>query len=222
MNPDKNWLVSYSAAYDAVVGAYLEAVNVGKIKSDRVLPDRRTAIDKRAIDEPVAVTRTGLALDEIADLVHHGGSEQAVYAFAREDYRHWEEQLGRSFRSGSFGENLTTVGLDVQNSKIGDRWQVGTALLEVTDVRIPCATFARHINEPRWVKRFTEHGVPGAYLRVIETGQVASGDPVLVVESRDHDLTVGRLFRARTTNRSDLASFAVEPRVAAGLLAKIT
>lgn len=199
----------------------VEAVNVGKARPDRGKPRLKTAIDKRPVSGSVRVERLGLANDIIVDKKHHGGIDQAIYAFAREDYAHWEAELGRSIDSGSFGENLTTVGVDVQYARIGERWRVGTALLEVTDVRVPCATFARFIEEPRWVKRFTEHGVPGAYLRVIETGVVQAGDPAVVVESRDHDLTVERLFRAHTTDRPDLASFASEPRAAAKILEKV-
>jgi MOSC domain-containing protein YiiM len=159
--------------------------------------------------------------DEIADLKHHGGHDQAVYAFAREDYAHWEAELGRPLAAGSFGENLTTVGLDVQGARIGERWLVGRALLEVTGVRIPCSVFAGFVDEPQWVRRFTEHGVPGAYLRVIEPGLVAAGDPVSVVEVPAHDLTVGYAFRAGTTRPDLLPSLAAEPRLGRALRTRV-
>jgi MOSC domain-containing protein YiiM len=155
----------------------------------------------------------GLAGDEVADTKHHGGVDQAVYAYAREDLDAWQHELGRPLRSGEFGENLTTVGLDVQNARMGERWQVGSALLEVAGVRIPCSTFQGFLGERAWVKRFTERGIPGAYLRVVSEGSVCVGDQIDVVERRPHDLTVGLTFRALTTRRELLPQLAAEPRV---------
>ncbi len=102
-----------------------------------------------------------------------------------------------------FGENLTTHGLDVSGALIGERWRIGPeVLLEVTSGRIPCATFQGHLGEKRWVKRFTERGAPGAYLRVIEPGEIRAGDPVDIVHRPDHDVTVALYFRAVTTERT--------------------
>lgn len=197
-------------------------MNVGRVQPTPHGKLKRTAIDKHPVEGPVRIGELGLTGDEIGDLVHHGGHDQAVYAFAREDYAHWEAELGRPLRSGVFGENLTTHGLDVQGARMGDRWRVGGTLLEVTSVRIPCSVFAGFLDEPRWVKRFTEHGVPGAYLRVLETGAVAAGDPIVIDERRDHDLTVGFVFRACTTERHLLARVAEEPRIGESLRAKAT
>ena len=197
--------------------AQLEAVNTGRIRPTEHGSLRRTAIDKRPVDHPVLIHALGVGDDEIADLVHHGGPDQAVYAFAREDYAHWEAELGRPLSPGAFGENLTTVGLDVQNARIGERWRVGAALLEVTGVRIPCSVFAGFVGEPQWVKRFTQHGVPGAYLRVIEPGHVQAGDQIEVVETRDHHLTVGLAFLAGTTRPDLLPELVTEPRLGRAL-----
>ncbi|MFI5425693.1 MOSC domain-containing protein [Aeromicrobium sp. UC242_57] len=123
----------------------------------------------------VQVHRLGVGDDEIADQKFHGGPDQAVYAYAREDLDMWEREIGRPIRAGEFGENLTTRGVDVQNARLGDRWQIGSALLEVAGVRIPCSVFQGFVDERGWVKRFTEKGVPGAYLRVIEEGQIRGG-----------------------------------------------
>jgi MOSC domain-containing protein YiiM len=201
--------------------AYLEAVNVGTIRPTPFGTLRRTAIDKRPVEGPVLVGPLGVAGDEIADARHHGGSDQAVYVYAREDYVHWEAELGRDLVAGSFGENFTTVGLDVQGARLGDRWRVGACLFEVTGVRIPCATFAGFVDEPQWVRRFTEHGVPGAYLRVIEPGPVAAGDAIRVVETRPHDLTVGYAFRALTTEPDLLPALAAEERLGARVREKL-
>lgn len=201
--------------------AHLEAISTGRIGPTGFGVLKRTAIDKRPVSGPVWIGQSGVDGDQIADLEHHGGPDQAVYVYAREDYEFWERELGRPLASGSFGENLTTVGLDVQNARLGERWRVGQVLLEVTGVRIPCSVFAGFVDEPHWVRRFTERGVPGAYLRVIGPGTVCAGDPIEVVETRDHDLTVGFAFRAATTRPEWLAELAAEERLSARLRAKV-
>ncbi|OIK04913.1 MOSC domain-containing protein [Streptomyces monashensis] len=169
-----------------------------------------TGIDKKPADGPVRVTApgpkgtgaSGLAGDAVCDLRHHGGDEQAVYAFAREDLDDWERELGRSLANGCFGENLTTCGLDVSGALIGERWRVGADLvLEVTSGRIPCRTFQGHLGERGWVRRFTRKAATGAYLRVIEPGEIRSGDPVEIVHRPDHGVTAAMEFRAATTER---------------------
>ncbi len=201
--------------------AHLEAVNVGRIRTTRFGTLGRTAIDKRPLAGPVRIGIFGVDGDEIADLKHHGGTDQAVYAFAREDYAYWEVELGRPLPAGSFGENLTTAGLDVQGARLGERWRVGNCLLELTGVRIPCAVFAGFVAEPDWVRRFTEHGVPGAYLRVVEPGVVSPGDRIEVAETRPHDLTVGYAFRAATTERAKLPALAAEERLGRALRRRV-
>lgn len=157
---------------------------------------------------PKGTGGSGLAGDAVCDLRHHGGSDQAVYAFAREDLDAWERQLGgRKLANGSFGENLTTAGVDVSGALIGERWRVGPELLlEVTSGRIPCRTFADHIGEEKWVRRFTREAVTGAYLRVIEPGTIRAGDPVEIVHRPDHEVTAALQFRATTTERTLLPS----------------
>lgn len=200
--------------------ASVEAISAGRVRPGKQRV-RQTAIDKRPVQGPVRIEPLGVAGDEVADRRHHGGLDQAVYAFAREDYAHWEAELGRPLAAGAFGENLTTVGLDVQGARIGERWQVGGCLLEVTDVRIPCQTFADFIGEQHWVRRFTEHGVPGAYLRVIEPGEVRAGDSITVAETRPHDLTVGYAFRAATVEPALLPALAGEARLGRGLAGRV-
>jgi MOSC domain-containing protein YiiM len=169
-----------------------------------------TGIGKQPVDGPVRVADpgpkgtggSGVAGDAVCDLRHHGGSDQAVYAVAREDLDAWERSLGRPLANGAFGENLTTSGLEVSGARIGERWRIGPDLvLEVTSGRIPCRTFAGHLGEKRWVKRFTEAAAPGAYLRVIEPGEIRAGDPVEIVHRPDHDITVRMQFLAATTRR---------------------
>ena len=118
----------------------------------------------------------GLDGDEYGDKENHGGVEQAVYAYAREDLDWWTEQLGRELRNGIFGENITTAGLDVTGALIGETWLLGTAVVQVTAPRIPCVTFKSWLDEQHWVKRFAQGRRPGAYLRVLTEGTVAAGD----------------------------------------------
>jgi MOSC domain-containing protein YiiM len=157
-----------------------------------------TAIDKRPLDEPVAVRRLGLYGDVIADREHHGGPDKAVYAYAQESADRWADELGGPVAPGQFGENLRTAGLDVDGAEVGERWQVGDEgagpLLEVTMPRIPCQTFGRYLGQERWVRRFSAGGLPGAYLRVVRTGRLAAGDAVTVVHRPGHGVSVARWF----------------------------
>ncbi|MEU3835439.1 MOSC domain-containing protein [Streptomyces microflavus] len=182
-------------------------------------PGGLSGIDKRPFEGVVRVSDpgprgtggSGLAGDAVCDLRNHGGSDQAVYAFAREELDAWQRQLGgRELANGSFGENLTTLGVDVSGALIGERWRVGAELLlEVTSGRIPCRTFADHIGEEKWVRRFTQEAVTGAYLRVIEPGTIRAGDPVEIVHRPDHGITAALQFRAVTTERTLLPSLLV-------------
>jgi MOSC domain-containing protein YiiM len=168
-----------------------------------------TGINKQPVDGPVAVRapgpktvglHSGLVGDQIFDIDHHGGDDQAVYAYAREDYDWWQTQLHRQLPAGMFGENLTTAGVDVNGAVIGELWQIGDDLiLQPTFGRIPCATFAARMAEPHWVKRFTRENRSGAYLRVVEPGDVRAGDPVTVLDRPGHGVTIAAAFRAYMT-----------------------
>ncbi|SHN51885.1 MOSC domain-containing protein YiiM [Geodermatophilus obscurus] len=175
------------------------------------LPGRRpnrSGIDKRPVAGRVAVHLLGLDGDVQVNRRYHGGEGQAVYAYAQEDAGWWAAELDRELPAGRFGENLRTTGLDLTGAVLGERWRVGTALLEVTSCRIPCANFERFWGVPQLVKRFTARGASGAYLRVLETGDVGAGDAVEVVSRPDHGVTVGQLFRATTTQRRRLPEIA--------------
>ncbi|MFB0616855.1 MOSC domain-containing protein [Streptomyces sp. AGS-58] len=188
------------------------SVNVGRPRRVPYTgqPDGLTGIDKRPADGPVRVTApgpkgtggSGLAGDAVCERRFHGGNDQAVYAFAREDLDAWERELGRPLPDGCFGENLTTDGLDVSGALIGERWRIGPAVvLEVTSGRVPCRTFQGHLGERGWVRRFTQKGASGAYLRVIEPGEIQAGDAVEIVRRPDHGVTAALQFRAVTTDR---------------------
>lgn len=195
----------------------LESVNVGARRAIRA-KSGFTGIDKVPTPARVEVSApgpkgsggSGLAGDVICDTESHGGDDQAVYAYAREDLDWWKSQLRRPLRSGVFGENLTTVGLDLTQARIGDRLRIGDGVvLQVTGPRIPCATFAAWMEEKGWLKTFTRRARPGAYLRVVVGGAIRAGDPVAVEFRPDHEVTVGTVFRALT----------LEPELLPGLLA---
>ena len=143
----------------------------------------RTGLWKLPVEGPVAVGELGLEGDFQGDRRYHGGPAKAVYAYAGEDVAWWEEQLGRELGPGFFGENLTLSGVDVSGARIGERWEVGTSLLETTEPRAPCWKLQAKLGEPRFVKRFAQAGRPGAYLRVVRPGEVSAGDAVGVASS---------------------------------------
>jgi MOSC domain-containing protein YiiM len=196
--------------------ATLLSVNLGHRTPTRHNDSGVTGIDKRPSAEPVEIRdpgprtgRSGLPGDLIGDPRSHGGTDQAVYAFAREDLDVWQAELGRPLPGGVFGENLTTLGLDVSGALVGERWRVGAdCVLEVTSPRIPCSTFATWLEDQKWVKRFTERGAPGAYLRVISAGVVKAGDEITVLSRPAHDVSIAFMFRAMTTEKSSLPQLA--------------
>jgi len=156
----------------------------------------RTAIDKQPCHGPVTIGRLGAGDDVQMDKEHHGGPFQAVYAYAREDLDWWTEQLGRELGNGVFGENITTAGLDVSGALMGETWRLGTAVVQIASVRVPCATFAGWMGERHWVKRFAAADRPGAYLRVLEEGVAGQGDPIEVLSRPPHSVTVAEALRA--------------------------
>jgi MOSC domain-containing protein YiiM len=163
----------------------------------------RTAIDKRPAGRPVVLEAAGPVGDTVLDRKHHGGRDQAVYAYAAEDLQTWSTKLSRPLAPGTFGENLTTEGVDVTGAVIGEVWAVDSSgggdpvLLQVTCPRVPCVTFQAWMGEAHWVRRFTEQGAPGAYLRVLGQGAVAAGAPLRVVDRPGHGVTIGEVFQPR-------------------------
>jgi MOSC domain-containing protein YiiM len=172
---------------------------------DRLLRDSGTigitAIDKRPVDGPVRVRPLGLHADVQADRKHHGGEDQAVYAYADEDATYFAAALDRVIEPGLFGENLRVSGVDVTSAVIGERWHVGeTLVLQVTLPRIPCGTFARRMGVDKWVKRFSDEGRPGAYLRVVKSGPVTAGDTIVVADRPRHGVTIADVFAGLTAD----------------------
>jgi MOSC domain-containing protein YiiM len=179
------------------VPATLLSVNVGRAQT--VPGGRRfvrTAIWKTPVDGRIAVRGDPVAGDEQADRRVHGGPDKAVYAYAAEETRRWEAELGRELGAGAFGENLTVEGLDVSGAQPGDRWAIGTTVLEVTQPRLPCFKLGVRMSDPRFVQRFAQAGRPGAYLRIVQEGELAAGDAVEVLARAEHGVTVRDMAHA--------------------------
>jgi MOSC domain-containing protein YiiM len=191
------------------------SLNVGVPRANPAKKLGMTGIDKRPVDHPVYVRapgpkttglHSGLVGDPIGDVKHHGGNDQAVYAYAREDYDWWEKELDRHLAPGAFGENLTTTGIDVNGALIGEVWQVGDELeLQPTFGRIPCATFQARMEEPRWLKRFTQENRTGAYLRVLTPGHVRAGDSITISYRPAKSVSIAEAFHIYMLDPSSLA-----------------
>ena len=179
--------------------AHIASVNVGRPREIQVGDTLvRTSIWKDPVAGRIAVRGVNLAGDDQSDRRVHGGDRKAVYAYAREDLDWWGERLGRPLGSGTFGENLTTQGLDVSGARVGERWQVGTALLEVTQPRLPCYKLELRMDRTGFIDEFIDGGRPGAYLRIVEEGEVGAGDNVQIVSRPDGAPSMTEVMRAKT------------------------
>jgi MOSC domain-containing protein YiiM len=186
------------------------SVNVGGIRTILYRgKDVPTGIFKNPVKGKVPLRGVNLLGDEQADRKVHGGPEQAVYAYASEDYAWWEGELSRSLPSGQFGENLTTRGIDIGTALIGERWRVGSALLQITAPRLPCFKLATKMEEPHFIKRFAAALRPGTYFAVVEEGEIGAGDPIEVALRPAHRLTVAEMARIYLFQRERLAELLV-------------
>lgn len=183
------------------------SVNLGQPRPSTAHPDRPTGIDKTPVAElpvrdpgPRAASGSGgsgVVGDFIGDRQHHGGSSQAVYLVAVEELAHWSGELQRDLPPGAFGENVTTEGIDLDALLLGTRLRIGEDVeLEVRVPREPCSTFAAHMGERGWVKRFAARGRTGAYCAVVTPGTIRAGDALVVVNEPDHDIDLVTVFRA--------------------------
>ncbi len=168
----------------------------------------KTGIDKRAVDGPITFANEEVTGDVIVDRNHHGGFDQAVYAYSREDADWWQNQLGITIDNGRFGENLTTSGIDVNQALVGERWKIGSTILEVSQPRIPCRVFAGFWQRPTMIKEFMESGKPGTYLRIIQEGQINAGDAIEILSKPDHQITIVDLYAAKNGERSKIQEIA--------------
>jgi MOSC domain-containing protein YiiM len=190
------------------------SVNVGTVREF----EYNGRLAKSAIWKSPAVGRitargVNLAGDDQADRKAHGGPDKAVYAYAVEDLRWWEQELGRPLGYGEFGENLTTEGIEMNDALVGERWEIGTTLLEVAEPRIPCWRLAVRMNDKMFPRRFTQALRPGAYLRVVVEGDVGAGDEIWIVERPDHDLSIRDVFRIYTHDRDEAERLLAVPKM---------
>ena len=156
----------------------LVSVNAGRSEPMRIGARTVETGIRKAPVERGHVGALGLAGDVVADTENHGGLDQALYLYSCEDYAFWADELGGEPEPGTFGENLTLSSFGSEPVRIGDRFRIGAAVVEVTAPRIPCSVFATRMGEPGWVKRFADARRPGLYVRVLEPGEVAAGDAV--------------------------------------------
>jgi len=164
----------------------------------------RTGIDKRSVTGAIEFKNNGVVGDRVIDTNVHGGYEQAVYAYAREDAQWWEREINEEIPAGRFGENLTTEGIDVNAAIIGEQWKIGSVILEVSQPRIPCRVFAGFWKRATLIKDFTQAGRPGTYLRIIQEGTAQAGDSIEVIFKPDHTISISDLFAAKSGERSKI------------------
>jgi MOSC domain-containing protein YiiM len=174
------------------------STNISKIKTVvHNSKEVKTGIFKIPTNEPAVIEKLNIIGDEQADLVNHGGVDKAVYAFSHNHYDYWRQTLkNENLNFGIFGENFTITDLDEENIHIGDHIRVGTALLEVSQPRVPCFKLAIALNNKNSLKLFTQHYCTGVYFRVLEQGVAKTGDSVVIEKKASHDISVKRLFQA--------------------------
>jgi MOSC domain-containing protein YiiM len=163
-----------------------------------------TSIFKSPVEGRVAVRRHNIDGDRQSDLTVHGGPNKAVYCYPAEHYLYWKEQLpGMDLRYGAFGENLTTEGITEEAVSIGDQFRVGSAVLQVTQPRMPCFKLNLRFGLATMVKKFWQSGRSGIYFSVVEEGDVAAGDPVERIAAGPEEISVAdvvRLYRGDETS----------------------
>jgi MOSC domain-containing protein YiiM len=182
------------------------SVNVGREEAiEHGSRTFRTGIRKRPASDAVHVGAESVAGDTISDKQHHGGADQAVYAYSADDYDWWSTQLGREVLPGTFGENLTIEGLPT-DMNVGDRLLIGDVLLEATAPRIPCGTLAAQMQDSGFGLSFRKAERPGIYFRVLNEGEVAAGDAVTFIENPAPVVSILDLYRLAYDLRPDPAA----------------
>jgi len=163
-----------------------------------------TGIFKVPVDGPLHLGRTNLDGDGQADLKVHGGPDRAAYVYSLDSYDWWARELGHPMHPGDFGENLTLTGFTDADVRIGDRIRIGEALVEPTSPREPCYKLGMRMADKRFVERFSRADRVGFYVRVIEEGAVAAGDPAVLEAAADGQPTIAELHRVYAYARDDV------------------
>lgn len=189
----------------------LQSISSGRLLSVNVAEPRTvmwqghavtSAIWKSPVAGPLAVAGVNIAGDDQADRQAHGGPDKAVYAYSAQDYAFWRDEFGVAVEPGLFGENLTIDGIDVSHARVGERWEVGSVLLEVSQPRIPCYKLGMRLQDVAFPRQFAAAERPGAYLRILREGSLQSGSTVRVVHRPEHEVDVAFVSRAYHTDRS--------------------
>jgi MOSC domain-containing protein YiiM len=190
------------------------SVNVGGVREFEYNGrPAKSAIWKSPVSGRIAVRGVNLEGDTQADRAAHGGPDKAVYAYAIEDVRWWENYIGRPLSYGAFGENLTTEGIDVNNALVGERWQIGTVVLEVSEPRVPCWRLGVRMNDKLFPRYFTEALRPGSYLRIVVEGDLAAEDEIRVLDRPGHNLTIRDVFRIYTRDHDEIERLLEVPQM---------
>ena len=192
MKADLEKLLTDAQAPGLVLSVNVSATRTVLSRSKQV----RTGIYKKPVMGRVRVRGVNIEGDEQADRENHGGPHKAVYAYAHEDYEWFSRQYSRRFLPGDFGENLTTVHLDVTHALIGEHWKIGSAEFEVSEPRIPCYKLGIKLNDPAFPAAFAKALRPGAYLRIIKEGELGASDSVQIISRPDHGVTVSDVANA--------------------------
>lgn len=188
----------------------LRSINISEIKelefNGRTV---KSGIDKKPAEGAVELLKKGLIGDKQADPSVHGGLDKAVYAYTAEHYDYWQEKLSvKELPYGQFGENFTVESMDDQEVLIGDIYRVGSALLQVTQPRVPCFKLGIRMNDPMFPGKFLKSGRYGFYLRVLEEGTVEAGDSIELVEKSDSEMSVWEIMQimhaGSATNSNDV------------------
>jgi MOSC domain-containing protein YiiM len=192
----------------------LLSVNVGRpqVFEYRGQP-AKSAIWKSPVLGRVVVRRTNLDGDGQADRKAHGGFHKAVYAYAIEDAHWWQHELDRPLAYGAFGENLTTEEIEISSAIVGERWQIGTTVLEVSEPRSPCWKLGVRMNDPLFPRRFAEAMRPGSYLRVVSVGTIGAGDEIRILSRPDHGLTLRDVSRIYSRDRKEAVRLLENPNL---------
>ena len=173
----------------------------------------KSAIWKSPVVGRIAARGVNLAGDDQADRKVHGGPDKAIYAYAVEDTRWWERELGRELAYGQFGENLSTEGIEVNDALVGERWEIGTTVLEVSEARIPCWRLAVRMQDKAFPRHFSEALRPGSYLRIVVEGDIGVDDRIGVVDRPNHGVTVRDVFRIYMRDRHEVARLLAVPQL---------
>ncbi len=187
-----------------ISSAKILSVNVGKPKEfEHKGRTAKSAIWKTPVIDRVMAKGVNFEGDDQADRVAHGGYHKAIYAYAIEDMQWWGMEIGKTIVFGEFGENITTQGIDVNDALVGERWKIGSTLLEVSEPRIPCWRLSVRMNDKTFPSKFTLALRPGTYLRIIEAGDIGAGDEIIVTDKPDHDLSIRDVFRIYTRDHHE-------------------